>query len=384
MTDPETDAALEHAPNSFDAALFNRAAGLPDDTVLEPSDRELLESIGDWLPGLKDALATTIPEQTSHEPVRHDDPVAQMLGLVPDKAIILDGRSLANAREAAGLSLDQLVELLQQRGWHVTTTSASSWEHDHATPPPAIVDAIATELGVDANQLLAPPPLDNDLNNPLNVDRNDHASDLIVGETQTSASRPPDDPSPAWETEIDRFKQELEVRLPDVQCHRVWMLRSDVNPPAELVAALKVSCLDTSILVTVVDGTTELPSLQNVIGPLELLLGTQPDADAAVVCLPYGDWPAALITTQHLRSAWQLPDGIRVGPRITLQGLGLVDILAKYLDSAMTAWEVTEQSARSLGSVDLREMAGKHANASIESVIKSARRSGPRALDIES
>ena len=156
------------------------------------------------------------------------------------------------------------------------------------------------------------------------------------------------------------------------------MLRSDVNPPAELVAAFKVSCLDTSILVTVVDGTTELPSLQNVVGPLELLLGTQPDADAAVVCLPYGDWPAALITTQHLRSAWQLPDGIRVGPRITLQGLGLVDILAKYLGSAMTAWEVTEQSARSLGPVDLREMAGKHANASIESVIKSARRSGPQ------
>lgn len=195
---------------------------------------------------------------------------------------------------------------------------------------------------------------------------------------QSAVSRPPAETGPSWETEIDRFKQELEVRLPDVQCHRVWMHRADVDPPIELSAVLKVSCLDTSILVTVLDGTTEFPSLDTVASPLELLLRAQPDADAAVVCLAIDDWPAMLVATQHLRWAWQLPEGIRVGPTVTLEGLGVVDILAKYLDNAVTAWEVTEQNAKSLGSIDLRKMAIKHADKSLESVVKTARRSGPQ------
>lgn len=147
----------------FSQALLDRAIGRTDDGDLDDEDRELLTIISDWLPGLRSALADhALVVSESHEPearqpVRPDDPIAQMLGLVEDESVALDGRKLARLRQKAGLDLAQFVNRLQRRGWDVGISIASGWERNRNNPPPAVINAMADELQVPTDSLLASP-----------------------------------------------------------------------------------------------------------------------------------------------------------------------------------------------------------------------------------
>jgi len=143
----------------FEEAIAARAAGLPTTDKLSADDKELLDAIGPWLPILKDALATSQEDATRDAPrlatIDVDDPVASMLGLVPNRDMILDGRKLATARQAAKINLGQLVQRLVSRGWAATNAAAFAWEQGRQNPAPAVINAIADELGLAPESLLA-------------------------------------------------------------------------------------------------------------------------------------------------------------------------------------------------------------------------------------
>jgi transcriptional regulator with XRE-family HTH domain len=167
MTD-DTPAA---EPLDPDASALDRALALHlrgDDAAIEldREDRELFEALIPWLPAFVHAAGQAAFDAAQHpgeatEPIRPDDPVALMLGLVPDPQIVLDGRKLARTRKAAGLSLSDLVERLRERGWDVAEDEALHWEFGPTVLTPALLDSIAAELSVSRAAILtagAPDP----------------------------------------------------------------------------------------------------------------------------------------------------------------------------------------------------------------------------------
>lgn len=86
-----------------------------------------------------------------------NDPVAAMLGLVPDSSCQLDSRQFQNARKRAGVRPSDIARRLRQRGWEVSTSEASHWErneHAAALLPPAVVQAVAAVLEVEVSSLV--------------------------------------------------------------------------------------------------------------------------------------------------------------------------------------------------------------------------------------
>lgn len=136
--------------------------GNPDDGSRQRTDDEAPDAhdeMDPWLEALNDAAELAAEEQErtgppTREPVRHDDPVALMLGLVPDPNVLVDGRKLAAARKRARLDLRQLVTRLGSRGWEVTMQEALKWELGRLSLAPSLVTAIAEELSVGDDVLL--------------------------------------------------------------------------------------------------------------------------------------------------------------------------------------------------------------------------------------
>lgn len=87
-------------------------------------------------------------------PPLENDPMALMLGLVPDPEFALDGNALSSARKQAGLSVGDLAQRLSARGWTVSGPDVFRWENKSAFDvPPAIIRAAAEELGVESSKL---------------------------------------------------------------------------------------------------------------------------------------------------------------------------------------------------------------------------------------
>lgn len=94
--------------------------------------------------------------ETAHgAPALSIDPVAALLGLVPDSKRALDGKSLARARKRAGLTVGQLALRLEARGWEVQSKDVFRWEtRSTADVAPAVINAIAEETGAQVDTLL--------------------------------------------------------------------------------------------------------------------------------------------------------------------------------------------------------------------------------------
>lgn len=152
-TQQETPPTLE----AFSEAVLDAIAGHQISSELTDDERSLVLAISEWAPGLPEALADldTDDEPATRTPVRSDDPIAQMLGLVVDPAVSLDGRRLATVRKAAGLNIADLANRLQQRGWDATVSTVSAWERGRLNPPPATINAIAEVLNLTADAILA-------------------------------------------------------------------------------------------------------------------------------------------------------------------------------------------------------------------------------------
>lgn len=141
------------------ALRHGRAPSAPE---LDADEQQLVDDVVPWLDALREAAEQTASESqpaseppTSDPPIRADDPVALMLGLVPDPNVVVDGRKLALARKRAKLDLAQFLNRLRARGWDVTTHQGLQWELGQTPLAPALITAIADELAVDDGALLA-------------------------------------------------------------------------------------------------------------------------------------------------------------------------------------------------------------------------------------
>lgn len=93
-------------------------------------------------------------ESEQSAPPLAEDPVAALLGLVPDPEIELDGKALASARKQAGFTVSTLAARLTARGWDVSGKDVFSWESGRNAPHvPALINAIAQETGTDSDRL---------------------------------------------------------------------------------------------------------------------------------------------------------------------------------------------------------------------------------------
>jgi len=89
-------------------------------------------------------------------PPLESDPVAAMLGLIPDPRYALDPKALARARKNAGLKSSELAGRLVARGWNVQVRDVFRWENQLSVDvAPALIKAIAEEAGTSVDRLTA-------------------------------------------------------------------------------------------------------------------------------------------------------------------------------------------------------------------------------------
>jgi hypothetical protein len=87
-------------------------------------------------------------------PPLNADPVAAMLGLIPDPQVSLDSSALSRARKNAKLKPSDISERLLARGWDVGVRDVFRWEnHTPSDVAPALIRAIADVIGVRPEQL---------------------------------------------------------------------------------------------------------------------------------------------------------------------------------------------------------------------------------------
>ncbi len=99
-------------------------------------------------------IADLLWEAAHAAPPLEHDPVAAMLGLVPDSSRSLSDGALKKAMQASGLKPSALAERLSERGWEVVTRDVFNWQtRSDASVPPALIQAIAEITGTTADRL---------------------------------------------------------------------------------------------------------------------------------------------------------------------------------------------------------------------------------------
>ncbi|MCM3895782.1 hypothetical protein ND991_11230 [Gordonia sputi] len=113
-----------------------------DDDSLEPETTEIAELLRTAAHGA---------------PPIESDPIAAMLGLVPDASCRLDSVRYKNARKRARTKPSEVARALRRRGWEYATSDVTRWEtnsQEAASLPPAVVQAVAAIIGADVSGLI--------------------------------------------------------------------------------------------------------------------------------------------------------------------------------------------------------------------------------------
>jgi len=141
MTTDERDEVLANLLE----ARAGRGTG-EDQPVLSEEDRTEVESLIE--------VADLLWEAGHGAPPLDSDPVAAMLGLVPDPRYALDSKALARARRNARLKASELADRLVARGWDIQSRDVFRWENQSAADvTPALIKAIAEETGTSVDLL---------------------------------------------------------------------------------------------------------------------------------------------------------------------------------------------------------------------------------------
>lgn len=102
-----------------------------------------------------DALAW---ESAQGAPPLQADPIAAMLGLVPDASFRLDSTAFTQQCVRGRLKPSKLAERLRKRGWDVDAADVFRWQSSVASDvSPALIRAIAEEIGTVPDKLVAAP-----------------------------------------------------------------------------------------------------------------------------------------------------------------------------------------------------------------------------------
>lgn len=133
------------------AALIDRPdrrEDLLNDARLSSTDREELSELV--------ALADSVWLGAKGAPELRNDPVAAMLGLVPDPSATLAPSALAKLRRRANVKPSDLATALRERGWSFDTSDVFRWETRSAHDvPPAVIEDIANYLQAPVGDLLS-------------------------------------------------------------------------------------------------------------------------------------------------------------------------------------------------------------------------------------
>ncbi|WP_027930092.1 hypothetical protein [Amycolatopsis thermoflava] len=140
MTDDKSDEVIAKFLETRARSATGELPGLTDEQRVE------VQSLVD--------VAELLWEAGHGAPPLEDDPVAAMLGLVPDPRYALDREALARARRNANLKPGALADRLSARGWDVERRDVFRWENQSAADvPPALIKAIAEETGTEPDLL---------------------------------------------------------------------------------------------------------------------------------------------------------------------------------------------------------------------------------------
>ncbi len=135
----EQDRMLEEL---LDSRPQDRALSLES---LDSRDRTEIESLLE--------VADLLRERAHGAPPLNVDPVAAMLGLVPDSSRTLDDRALTRVMRATDLKPSELARRLSARGWGIEPRDVFNWQKSTAEIPPALIEAIAEVTGTAVEQL---------------------------------------------------------------------------------------------------------------------------------------------------------------------------------------------------------------------------------------
>lgn len=121
-----------------------------------------------WLAELDDEARATfyrlleiddrVWEASQGAPPLQSDPVAAMLGLVPDSSFRLDSTAFTQLCSRHGLKPTKLADRLRARGWAVEASDVFRWQTSVASDvSPALIRAIAETIGTSPDKLVAAP-----------------------------------------------------------------------------------------------------------------------------------------------------------------------------------------------------------------------------------
>lgn len=118
------------------------------------SHKDIESFTADWPEPNRTEIASLIDVaellwEAGHEaPPLEADPVAAMLGLIPDPRLGLDPRAMSRARKNAKLKPSDIAGRLQTRGWDIAVRDVFfQWENQtDANVAPALIKAISEAL----------------------------------------------------------------------------------------------------------------------------------------------------------------------------------------------------------------------------------------------
>ncbi|MEC3978722.1 hypothetical protein [Amycolatopsis sp. H20-H5] len=194
-------------------------------------------------------------------------------------------------------------------------------------------------------------------------------AEITSAEVQLAGERQFAEKSPS---RLDGATELLIERVDGVQCRTVDEYSSALNDGASARAVLKVSCLDTAVLIVMIEGGPYETS--EIVEACKKMIQHENDVEAVAVTIPGMNWLTSLFTSSSLRQAIGLPHGADIGPQAVFEGHHLVDTLAKHFDGATTVWDLTEQLVDRKDGWDLRRVVSAHAEAAIEAVREQGRR----------
>ncbi|WP_319446897.1 MULTISPECIES: hypothetical protein [unclassified Mycobacterium] len=125
-------------------------------------------------------IADLIWEAGHEAPALDADPIAAMLGLIPDPQVSLDSRALSRARKRARLKPSDIAERLMAHGWNVGVRDVFRWEVQSAMDvSPALIRAIADVIGAKSEQLIADQRTPEELHATLSISQSPRFESLV-------------------------------------------------------------------------------------------------------------------------------------------------------------------------------------------------------------
>lgn len=129
------------------------------DMPLGPERDTAIESLSDreqTLIAEQERLDTLIRDSLLAAPPLASDPVAALLGLIPDPSMQLDSAQFAKLCKKRGAKPNALATALRNRGWQIDASDVFRWQTGSTSDAhPALIKAVAELLDASTSDLIA-------------------------------------------------------------------------------------------------------------------------------------------------------------------------------------------------------------------------------------